>query len=154
LPSPRSPNSPLDFRVADGAAEADAVDVGEWDEHGGFVRNDPKMVEAAGRTEDRFLLDALHDSQAMIRVYDLVADFKCHSSPCLTKLRCYEANEVRKRALNMEGRHVSSSPLQYSSLPAIGQSKRPEKTANFASLDRSDTSPAALERSGISRWVR
>jgi hypothetical protein len=34
----------------------------------------------------------------MIRVYDLVADFKCHSSPCLTKLRCCEANEVRKRA--------------------------------------------------------
>ena len=89
---------PLDFYVADGAAEADAVDVRERDKHGGFVRNDPKMVEAAGRTEDRFLLDALHDSQAMIRVYDLVADFKCHSSPCLTKLRCCEANEVRKRA--------------------------------------------------------
>ena len=73
---------PLDFVVADRAAEADAVDVAHGNEHGRFVRDDPEMIETAGGTENRFLLDAFDDAETMIRVNDLVADFKCHGSPC------------------------------------------------------------------------
>ena len=40
------------------------------------------MIEAAGGTEDGFVFDALDDPETMIRVNDLVADFKRHGSPC------------------------------------------------------------------------
>ena len=73
---------PLDFVVADGAAEADAVDVAHRHEHGRVVGDDPEMVKAAGGAENGFVFDALDDPETMIRVNDLVADFKCHGSPC------------------------------------------------------------------------
>jgi hypothetical protein len=57
------------------------VDVAHRDEHGRLVGHDPKMVEATGRAEDRFLLDPLDDAETMVRVDDLVADLKCHGSP-------------------------------------------------------------------------
>src|SRR5437870_13851487 len=73
---------PLDFFVADGATQADAVDVAHRHEHRRIIRDDPEMVETAGRTENGFLFDAFDDPETMIRVNDLVADFKCHGSPC------------------------------------------------------------------------
>ena len=73
---------PLDLVVADGAAQADAVDVAHRNEHGGVVGDDPKMVEAAGGTEDGLVFDPFDDPETMVRVNDLVADFKCHGSPC------------------------------------------------------------------------
>ena len=73
---------PLDFFVGDGAAEADAVDVAHRNEHGGVVRDDSQMVETAGGAENGFVFDPLDDAETMIRVNDLVADFKCHGSPC------------------------------------------------------------------------
>ena len=73
---------PLDFFVADGAAQADAVDVGQRYEHGRVVGDDAEVIETAGGTENSFVFDALDDPETMIRVNDLVADFKCHESPC------------------------------------------------------------------------
>ena len=73
---------PLDFFVADGAAQADAVDVAHRHEHGRFVGDDAEMIETAGGAENGFLFDAFDDPETMIRVNDLVADFKCHGSPC------------------------------------------------------------------------
>ena len=71
----------FDFHVADGAAQADAVDVGDRDEHDGFVGDDAKVIETAGSAEDGFFFDAFDDPETMIRVNDLVSDLKCHGSP-------------------------------------------------------------------------
>ena len=81
LPSPEQLEQPLDFLVVDGAAQADAVDVGDRHEHGRVVRHDAQMIEAAGRAEDGLLFDALDDAETVIRVDDLVADLKCHWGP-------------------------------------------------------------------------
>src|SRR4030095_335712 len=51
-------------------------------EHGRVVGDDSEVIKAAGSTEDGFLFDALDDPETMVRVNDLVADFKCHESPC------------------------------------------------------------------------
>ena len=75
------PGEPFDFLVADGATKTDAIDVADWDEYGRVVGCDPKVVETARRAEDRLVLDPLDNAQTMIRVYDLVTDFKCHESP-------------------------------------------------------------------------
>jgi hypothetical protein len=40
------------------------------------------MVKTAGGAENGFVFDAFDDPETMIRVNDLVADFKCHGSPC------------------------------------------------------------------------
>ena len=72
---------PLDFVVADGAAEADAVDIRQWHEDGRVVGNDAQVIEAASGTKDGLFFDALDDPETMVRVNDLVADFKCHGSP-------------------------------------------------------------------------
>ena len=71
----------FDLLVADGAPEADAVDVVDGNEHRGLVRNHSKMVETAGGAQDGFGFDALHDSEPMIWVNDLVTNLKCHVSP-------------------------------------------------------------------------
>ena len=62
--------------------QPDSVHIRDGNEHGGFVGHNPKMVETAGRSENSLILDPFHDSEPMIRVDDLVADFKCHESPC------------------------------------------------------------------------
>src|SRR5947199_272288 len=72
---------PLDFAVGDRAAQADAVDVAHRHEHGRVVGNDAQMIEAAGSSENSFVFDAFDDAETVIRVNDLVADFKCHGSP-------------------------------------------------------------------------
>ena len=72
---------PLDFLVADGAAEADAVNVTHWNEDGRVVGDDAEMKEAAGGAENRLVFDPFNDSQTMIRVNDLVTDLKCHRFP-------------------------------------------------------------------------
>jgi hypothetical protein len=41
------------------------------------------MVKAASCPENRLVFDAFYDAQPVVRVNDLVADFKCHSSPRL-----------------------------------------------------------------------
>ena len=73
---------PLDFFVADRAAQTDTVDVRERHEHRGVVGDNPEMIETAGCAEDRFVFNALDDPETMVRVNDLVADFECHESPC------------------------------------------------------------------------
>ena len=73
---------PFHVVVADGAAEADAVDVGQRHEHSGVVGDDAEMIETAGGTEDGFFFNALDDPETMVRVDDLVTDLKCHGSPC------------------------------------------------------------------------
>jgi len=40
------------------------------------------MVETASGTKNGLFFDALDDPKTMIRVNDLVTDFKCHVSPC------------------------------------------------------------------------
>jgi hypothetical protein len=40
------------------------------------------MIKAAGGAQNGFVFDAFYDPETMIRVDDLVADFKCHGSPC------------------------------------------------------------------------
>src|SRR5204863_730461 len=82
LPVAEQAEQPFDVLVADGATQADAIDVADGHEHGRVVRNDPEMVEPAGGTEDGFVFDSLDDPESMVRVNDLVADFKCHGSPC------------------------------------------------------------------------
>src|SRR5207248_3529623 len=72
---------PLDFLVGDGAAKADAVDVAHRHEHGRVVCDDAEMKEAAGGTKNGLVLDALDDTQTMIRVNDLITDLKRHGSP-------------------------------------------------------------------------
>src|SRR5438034_7350365 len=49
---------PLDFLVADRAAEADAVDVTQGNQYGRLIRDDAEMIKAAGRPEDSLLFDA------------------------------------------------------------------------------------------------
>jgi hypothetical protein len=74
------------FVVVDSAAEADSVDVAHRYQNGRIIRNDSEVVEPAGRPEDGFVFDAFDDSETMIRVNDLVADLKCHGSPCLERV--------------------------------------------------------------------
>ncbi len=73
---------PLDVVVADGAAQADAVNIAYGHEDGRVVGDDAEVIETAGGTKNSFLFDALDDPETVIRVNDLVADFKCHESPC------------------------------------------------------------------------
>ena len=72
---------PLDFHIADGATQADAVDVGNRDEHDRFVGDDAKVIETACSAENGLFFDAFDDPETMIRVNDLVSDLKCHGSP-------------------------------------------------------------------------
>src|SRR5207244_2483964 len=104
---------PLDFCVADSAAEADAVNIAHRHEDGRVVRDDPEMIKAARCSENRFLFDALDDPESMVRVNDLVADFKCHESPC-------------QEALYMEGRSRTSSSISITHLTPRHNAKSPE----------------------------
>src|SRR5262249_16150644 len=88
----------LDFLVADRAAQADTVHIGDGDEHRRIVRDNSEVIEAAGSAEDGFLFDSFDDPETMVRVDDLVADFKCHESPC-------------PEALYVEGYVVPAVPL-------------------------------------------
>ena len=71
----------LHFLVADSATQAHAIDVAHRYEHGRVVGNDAQVIETAGGTKNGFFFDAFDDPETMIRVNDLVADFKCHGSP-------------------------------------------------------------------------
>ena len=71
----------IDFLVADRAAEADAVDVIDRNEHGRFVRDHSEMIKTARCAENCFRLDALNDAKPMIWVNDLVTNLECHASP-------------------------------------------------------------------------
>src|SRR5262245_56258883 len=113
LPIAQEAKKALDFIVADRAAETDAVDVAHWDKHGRVVCDDTQMVEPAGRPENRLLLDSFHDAQTMIRVDDLVADFKCHGSPCWKR--------------GMEGRNRASSPFSIAEVRGPLQREMPKK---------------------------
>src|SRR5439155_26327243 len=95
--------------VADGAAQADAIDVADGHEHGRVVRNDPEMVEPAGGTEDGFVFDSLDDPESMVRVNDLVADFKCHGSPCQEALLWYaESSASSPASITHSGRQFNA----------------------------------------------
>src|SRR5260370_2965111 len=56
------------------------------------------MIKAASRAKNSLVFDPLDNSKTMIRVNDLVADLKCHGSPCCRKL-------------SMEGRSRAGSSL-------------------------------------------
>src|SRR5262245_56335278 len=73
---------PFDFFVADRAPQADAVHIGDRHENRCVVRDNSEVIAAAGSAEDGFLFDSFDDPETMIRVDDLVADFKYHESPC------------------------------------------------------------------------
>ena len=77
---------PLDFFVANRAAQPHAVNVVDRNEHGGLIGHHSKMIKTAGRAEDSFGFDALNDAESVIWVNDLVADLECHASP--TSVRC------------------------------------------------------------------
>src|SRR3954453_19750993 len=81
LAVPEQPEEPLDFFVADRAAEADAIDVVHGNEHCGLVRHHPEMVETARGTEDGFGFYSLNNSESMVWVNDLVTNLECHMSP-------------------------------------------------------------------------
>src|SRR4030095_11179868 len=70
-------------KPAGGAAQTHAVDVARRRESGRVVRDDPEMVKPAGGAENGLVFNPLDDPESMVRVNDLVADFKCHASPCL-----------------------------------------------------------------------
>ncbi len=79
---------PLDFRVADGAAKPDAVDVVDRHEHRRLVGDDAQMIKPAGSTEDGLLFDTDNDPEPLVRVNDLVSNLECHSgSPVM---RCVD----------------------------------------------------------------
>jgi hypothetical protein len=82
FPVAEQAEEPLNFFVADGATKADAVNITDGHEDGRVVRNDPEVIKPAGGSEDGFVFDPLDDPESMVRVNDLVADFKCHGSPC------------------------------------------------------------------------
>src|SRR5205085_3378658 len=68
------PEEPFNLFVADGAPEADAVNVVHRDEHGGFVGYHPQMIETAGSSENRLGFDALYYAESVIWVNDLVTN--------------------------------------------------------------------------------
>ena len=70
----------IDFRVLDGLAQADAVNVGDRHQHCRVVRDDPQVEEPAGRSQNGFFFDSFYDAEPMIRVNDLVSDLECHVS--------------------------------------------------------------------------
>src|SRR6185503_13379062 len=86
LPVAELAEQPVDFLIRNGASQADAVDVAHRHEHGGVVGDDAKMIEAARSAENGLVFDSFDDPETMIRVNDLVADLKCHRSPCLEAL--------------------------------------------------------------------
>src|SRR5687768_11079149 len=67
---------PFHLFVGDRAPQADVIHVGDRYEHRCLVGNDAKMEKAAGRAEDRFLLDLFDDTETMVWVNDLVANLK------------------------------------------------------------------------------
>jgi hypothetical protein len=71
----------LDFLVADGFTQADAVNVAYGNQHRGVVGHDTEMKEPAGCTKNRLLFDPFDDAKTVVRVDDLVADLECHVSP-------------------------------------------------------------------------
>src|SRR5262249_23807436 len=71
----------LDFFVGDGAAKADAIDVRNRDEDDRLVSDDAKVIETAGCAENSFFFDPFDDPETMVRVDDLVTDFKRHGFP-------------------------------------------------------------------------
>src|SRR5215472_14321715 len=72
---------PLDFVVGDGAAKTDAVDVRDRHEYDRLVGDDAKVIETASGAENSFFFDAFDDPETMVRVDDLVTDFKRHGFP-------------------------------------------------------------------------
>ena len=72
---------PFDLFVADGPAEANAVDVVHRDEHGGFIGHHAQVVKPAGCSENCLGFDALYYAESVIWVNDLVTNLECHTSP-------------------------------------------------------------------------
>jgi hypothetical protein len=66
----------LDFFVTDRTAQANIVDVDNWHQHRGLVRQDAEVEKSARRTQNRFLFNFLYNAQAVVRVNDLVANVK------------------------------------------------------------------------------
>src|SRR3954463_329127 len=77
---------PLDLFVRNGLAKADVVDVGDGNEHGRVVCHDPQVKKSAGSTKNCLFFNAFDDTEPVVRVYDLVADLKCHVSPVAGRL--------------------------------------------------------------------
>src|SRR5262245_54503872 len=77
----QEPEQPVNLLVADCAPEADAIDVVHRHQHGGLVRDHAQVIETAGRSENSFRFDALHNAETVIRVNDLVTNLECHTSP-------------------------------------------------------------------------
>src|SRR4030081_146660 len=75
------------------------------------------MIETARSTKNRLFFDAGDDAQTVIRVDNLIADFKCHGSPCWKR--------------STVGRISCRQSTQYSSLYKPIQRERPEKWAFF-----------------------
>src|SRR5262249_3580912 len=75
------PEQPLNLLVADRAPEPDAVDIVHRHEHGGLVGDHAQVVKPAGRSENGFRFDALHNAETVIWVNDLVTNLECHTSP-------------------------------------------------------------------------
>ena len=89
-------------------------------EHHRVVGDDAKVVEASSGTKNGFFFNTLYDPETMIRVNDLVADFKCHESPCLERA--------------MEGRSSASSSFSIAHLGGIRQREMAKNKAFLAVL--------------------
>ena len=112
FPVAEQAEEPLDLLVGDGAAQADTVDVAHGHEHGRVVGDDPEMIETASSAENGLVFDALDDPESMIRVNDLVADFKCNGSPCLRK-RCVGGRSLPRSSpsiANFRAQHNENGP--------------------------------------------
>src|SRR5262245_35726798 len=112
------PEQPFYFVVRNRPAQSDAVDVADRNENSRFVGHDAEVIEAAGRAKNGLLLDTGDDAQTVIRVDNLIADFKCHGSPCW-----------KRGTVGLESCQQSS---KYSRRTQPTQRKTPEKWAVFA----------------------
>src|SRR5688500_5796504 len=68
----------FNFFVRDGPTQAYVVDVGDRNQNGRFIRQDPQMEKPASSTENRLLFNFFDDPETMVRVNDLVTDLKSH----------------------------------------------------------------------------
>src|SRR5881397_296993 len=96
LPIAKDAEQALDFFVGNRAAQADAVDVAQWNEDDRLVGDDAQMIKATSGAENSFFFDPFDDPETMIRVNDLVSDFKRHGSPCVE--RCMEGQNASRQS--------------------------------------------------------
>src|SRR5687768_11059428 len=78
LPVAQQQKQAFNFLVRDGPTQAYVVDIGDRNQNGRFIRQDPQMEKPAGGAENRLFFNFFDDPETMVRVNDLVTDLKSH----------------------------------------------------------------------------